>query len=871
MSYSKDSVLFHYGIKRLSGRYPWGSGSITSISNDLRKNGFTEKEIAESLGISTTELRNEKVYEKLFLKKQLKLNIKKKLEKQYSIQAISKELGVSPDRVRRLKKEIDENKKEIVENTANILKKSIEDFKYIDVGENINLYLGISETKLSNAIHFLTRGGNYKIHYLSQEQLGTGKKTSIKVLTKSDIPYSEVFKNKYKIKIPNYYSENKGIDYFTPTKIKNVSSNRIKVVYKDEGGSEKDGLIELRSSSKDLNLFPKKYAQVRIGVDGDKFLKGMAVNTENIPDGYDIVFYTSKKQTNSKNDVFKKQVEGHSPFGANFKQKFYIDSKGERVLSPVNIVNEEGDWAAWNRNLSAQFLSKQNPVLAKKQLKIAFDNLESEYKEILTIKNPVLKKHLLNDLSDKADSMAVHMKAANLSRQTTSVLIPSITTKQNEIYAPNFKNGDVVSLVRYPHGGIFEIPTLTVNNKNKEMRDLIGNDARDAVGINPKIARVLSGADFDGDTVIVLPNPHGKIKTSPAVEKLKNFDPRSEYPYSEGMKLMGENLKQLRMGGVSNLITDMTVRGAPTEEIIRAVRHSMVVIDATKHKLDWQQSYIDHGIESLKKKYQGRGNAGASTIISLSSSEQRVKQRKDHFHIDPKSGKKIYSYTNETYLDKKGRRIEKTTRSTKGYETDDAFKLSSGTIIENIYAEHANKLKNLANKARLETLKTKPIPYSPSARKNYIEQVNSLNSKLKLAQYNAPLERKAHILGEKLYRLKIKNNPDMSKSDKKKEKGRALITARSRLGAKKEVIIISPKEWEAIESGAIRPTKLRMILLNADQDQVKQLAVPKNSSGLSFIKEGRARVLLNSGYTIAEVSEALGVSQNLINSLSLGV
>lgn len=55
---------------------------------------------------------------------------------------------------------------------------------------------------------------------------------------------------------------------------------------------------------------------------------------------------------------------------------------------------------------------------------------------------------------------------------------------------------------------------------------------------------------------------------------------------------------------VSNLITDMTIKGATDEELCRAVKHSMVVIDAVKHKLGYKQSEIDNDIESLKKKYQ---------------------------------------------------------------------------------------------------------------------------------------------------------------------------------------------------------------------------------------------------------------------------
>lgn len=67
------------------------------------------------------------------------------------------------------------------------------------------------------------------------------------------------------------------------------------------------------------------------------------------------------------------------------------------------------------------------------------------------------------------------------------------------MYAPNYKDGETVALIRYPHGGTFEIPILTVNNKQAEGKRVLGNTPADAIGINSKVAGRLSGADFDGD------------------------------------------------------------------------------------------------------------------------------------------------------------------------------------------------------------------------------------------------------------------------------------------------------------------------------------------------------------------------------------
>ena len=189
-------------------------------------------------------------------------------------------------------------------------------------------------------------------------------------------------------------------------------------------------------------------------------------------------------------------------------------------------------------------------------------------------------------------------------------------------------------MVRFPHGGTFEIPTLTVNNKNKEAIDMLGKNPKDAVCINSKVAERLSGADFDGDTVLVIPvNSNVKIKTQAPLEGLKDFDNKKEYPYRPGMKILSEKSKGREMGVISNLITDMTLKGATNEELTRAVKHSMVVIDAPKHKLDYKKSESDNGIAALKKKYQsnvdefGNETHGASTLLSRASSPVRVPKR----------------------------------------------------------------------------------------------------------------------------------------------------------------------------------------------------------------------------------------------------
>lgn len=895
-----EDELMHYGTKRHSGRYPWGSGenpyqdsrSFLGVEKQLRKDGLSEKEIAGYFGMSVKQLRARKSNAK---NEEYAANVAeatKLKEKGYSNVAIGKKMGVPESTVRNWLKPGADQKATIATKTADMLKDAVSERKYIDVGGGVENQLNISRNQLDNAIEMLKQQG-YKIQYIQTEQLGTGKKTSIKVLTKDDVPYSEVSKNRAQIAYPGFYADNGGTELYKVAPPVSISSKRIKVKYAEDGGVDKDGVIELRRGVEDLNLGNARYAQVRIAVDGSHYLKGMAMYSDDMPDGYDIIFNTNKKRGTpmlgeGDNSVLKKmKSDQDNPFGATIRsddqlilcQNHYIGKDGKKHQSALNIVNEEGNWNTWRKSLSSQMLSKQNPTLAKKQLKLAYDLKQDEFDEIMSLTNPVIKKALLDKFADGCDSAAVHLKAAGLPRQASKVILPFPDMKENEIYAPSFRDGESVVLIRYPHGGTFEIPELRVNNKNKSAERLIHN-AQDAVGINPRVAERLSGADFDGDTVLVIPTGGTKIKTSRPLKGLEGFDPKTAYPAYEGMTKPGSKgsgfNKQRQMGDVSNLITDMTIKGANADEIAMAVRHSMVVIDAEKHNLNWRQSYIDNNIAALKEKYQGGKNRGASTLISRASSQANPLARKEI--TNPKkmtdaererflSGKKVYRETGETYTNKSGKVVKRTTRSTKMAEADDAYSLSSGTIMENIYAEHANKLKALANRSRRESYFTTPIPYNPQAKKSYSKEVSSLDIKLNTALKNRPLERKAQLLANAKVRMIRDANPDMDKDDIKKLKGRCLEEARIQTGAKKQQIQISDREWEAIQAGAISTNKLRQIINNSDLDTLKQLAMPRESKGLSTAKKARAKALEARGYTLAEIADALGVSTSTVQSV----
>lgn len=896
-----ENILIHYGMPRRSGRYPWGSGDnpfqhsgdFLSRIAELKSQGLSETEIAKSLNLSSTEYRAYKAIAKNERRALDVATAKGLREKGYSLNEIGEKMGFSNDSsVRSLLNEGSEARMNQAQKTAEFLKKQIEEKGMIDVGVGVERELGISKEKLNQALVILEAEG-YPVYGGGVPQVtNPGKQTNIKVICPPGTEHKDIYDYKNIHSVTDYISHDSGETY-DPKWVypKSMDSDRLQIRYAEEGGVDKDGVVEIRRGVDDLSLGTSHYAQVRILVDGTHYIKGMAVYSDDLPKGVDVLFNTNKKQGTPMKDVLKKiKDDPENPFGSLIKegivdpdkgdelkggQSYYYDKNGKKQLSLINKRAEEGDWGEWADKLPSQFLSKQNLSLVKKQLGLAAADKVSEFDEICSLTNPTVKKALLKSFADDCDSAAVHLQAAALPRQKYQVILPITSMKDTEVYAPNYKNGETVALVRYPHGGTFEIPILTVNNKQPEARKVLGTTPKDAVGINSKVAERLSGADFDGDTVMIIPcNSKGskiKITSTPPLKGLEGFDPKAEYPEKKGMKYMKNT--QTEMGKISNLITDMTLKGASQDELARAVRHSMVVIDAEKHKLDYKQSESDNGIASLKKKYQGRVDEdgryheGASTLISRSKSEVSVIKRQGSPIIDPKTGKQSWKMVDDPiYVDKKtGKTKTRTQPSTAMAETDDAHKLSSGHPIEVAYADYANQLKGLANKARKEMASSGKIAYSASAKKTYQQEVASLNAKLNLANANAPKERRAQVMANAKIASLRQEYPDMTKAEIKKASQRALTQARTSVGAHREPIKFTDREWEAIQAGAISPSKLEQMIPKVDSDNLKQYATPRATTQLSNAKISKINAMKNSGYSTSEIAEALGVSSSTVS------
>lgn len=933
-----------------SGDDPQRSKSFLTQVASLKKDGMTEPEIAKSMGLkNTTELRARRHMESE-AKYGAQVAMAARLRaKGYSDVAIAKRMDISPNTVKNILLPETQDRHKVNEATKKMLQEQADAKGMIDIGNASNLQLGVTRTKMDVSVAELVASKGYVVTEIQTPQLGTSNKTTVKILMSpstmeqarkeyvikdpdkwkgldketqdAKIAYLYASKNAGEVKMITDWSSDGGETYKSVQTPVSIDSKRVKVRFDDDepSGSSMDGVIQIRRGVPDLALPPDAhYAQVRVAVDGTHYMKGMAIYAEDMPKGVDIIYNSTKNSSAGKMAALKKMNEvvetpdgtkiyrdsdgsqKINEFGASIRQTTYFDKKGQEHQSALNIVGfagnqdsgVEGSWKTWSKTLSSQFLSKQPPELAKQQLGLDLLDSKDTFDQYMKITQPAVKQRLLDSFADECDSKAVHLKAAALPRQTSNVIIPIVSLKENECYSPSYRDGEQLALIRYPHAGVFEIPIVTNNTKNKEGIAVLGHKAVDAIGITPKTAEQLSGADFDGDTVIAIPYNPRLIKSSGALKALEGFNPKTAYPATPNMPRMTNVQKQREMGRVSNLITDMTVKGATESDIARAVKHSMVVIDAEKHNLNYKQSAIDNGINELKAKYQGgtvTNPRGAATLISRASSEERVGKRKaltkeqaaatgrtlvrkGPYSVDVQTGEKVFAYTKEGYTNNKGVFIEKLDGSSKMYEAKDARSLMSKNPkdIEIIYADYANSMKSLGDRARKESAAIKMTSQSKSAKGVYQDEVNSLNAKLRTALSNAPLERQVHLVGNKQLELRKTANPDMDPKQIKKLKGQILNDMRERIGANKQRIPITPKEWEAIEAGAISNSLLTQILNNTNLDVVQAYATPRTKITMSESKLERAKIYQQQGRTLAQISEALGVSVSAVSSALKG-
>lgn len=927
VSLDDRGALAHYGMPRRSGRYPWGSGEdpyqrsmdFTSRVQSLKKQGMREVDIVKAMGFKTTQELRDQYSTAVNEQRIRRMETARALLDDGKTQAeVARQMGIPESTLRSYLNEKSAARTTQAKAVAEGLKKLVDEKGMLDVGAGVERELNVSPEKLRQALSILKKEGYETFGGGLEQATNPGQQTNMKVLTSPGTQHKDIYAAFEKGKVApvvdyKVRQDADGNDILVKGFVypKSMDSSRLAIRYAEDGGNEKDGLVELRRGVEDLSLGESRYAQVRILVDNDRFIKGMAAYSDNLPDGVDVMFNTNKSQSVPMREVLKPiSDDPDNPFGSLIKEKggqsTYIDANGNEQLRLINKRADEGDWGEWSDSLPSQFLSKQPRSLIQKQLGLAIQDKQIEFDDIKALNNPTVKRIMLESFADDCDAAAVHLRAAALPRQKYQVIFPVKSLKDTEAYAPNYDDGETLALIRFPHGGTFEIPIVTVNNRNSEAKSFLGSNPQDAIGINSKVAARLSGADFDGDTVMAIPTGNVKISSTRPLGGLIGFDAKTQYGYdhieidADGEKhyfRAGKEFKKMRntgteMGKISNLITDMTLRGAKEEELERAVKHSMVVIDAAKHGLDHKQSYEDNGIAALRRYYMGRYDddgklisQGASTLISRASAQASTPRTigspkinqigKTWYDPSQPEGALIWEKFAEPYTVTKTHKItgkvtEKTVipskQSTQMAEVKDAFELSSGTVQERYYAEYANKMKALANEARKEQVYTGRLQRNATAAKAYSEEVESLKIALDMALKNAPRERQAQLIARSVVTAKKQANEDISAKELGKIAQQALASARLKVGAKRNPIVISNKQWEAIQAGAISDDILTKILRNSDVDIFRSLATPRERRVLSSGKQARLFSLKAGGATNAEIARALGISVTTVSS-----
>ena len=840
--------------------------------------------------------------------------------------------------------------KKILIDTLNEHTEDGKPYTFVDVGEGSEKYINVSQVLKDGAVSAIARENTDVFEHVIQvaQVNNSQQKTTVKFLVKVNDPSLTEGKSETEVKkaaaayLHQHYDEMApitssviGAAEGVPSSVRKVeypvsiSHERVMIGYSDDpvNGDDnlaKDGTMIIRPSAKDLTMTDcdtqtgvTHYAQVRIAVDDSHYCKGMAMygREDQFPPGVDVIFYTNKTSNKSWDKVlkeFKKTkdengnivVDKDNPFGADLKatgQRYYYDENGEKKMSAVNVLREEGDWNEYRKSLSAQFLSKQNLAFARNQLNTSIDNAKTQFDEIAAVKNAQVRNKLLEDFAESCDAKAIDLSAAATTGQLTQVLLPCPSLKSTtynddgsikeygHVYAPNYPDGHKLAIIRYPHANICEIPVLIVNNSNPEGKTQIGRGL-DAIGLPKSALDQLSGADTDGDTgtcidVTKLEELGLHVDTTKYFDELIGFDSKAAAPMtdvtvlnknwnarSDGTsgKTMSKRDRGLQMGRITNCISNMQkATGVTRDEMVRAMKYSMIVIDAYKHNLDWKGAEQEYGIKEIYDKYSS-GDKKAIWTVSKASTQGGLETQDFKYesytkadgtegqkkvYINTETGEKYWSYTGREYEKLKedpttgkktgtGEMVKATQKST-GMEDawrrgEDATALVSAynTPMEQEYAKYSNAMHDIANQARkMMVNNTETVVATAEVKAQYVNEVASLKAKLEVAQQNAPKERLAQMYAQAALKSWKANNPEDAKDSDMLKKKRTYFQnqARARTGANGSGtrVKISAKEYEAINAGAVPKNTVTDVLKRCDKNTLNKQAVPHDESAVS--------------------------------------
>lgn len=215
-----EEILMHYGMPKRSGRYPWGSGDnpyqhsgdFLSRVNELKKQGLSEKEVASSMGLTTSQLRTQVGLAKDERRSVDVATAKGLREKGYSLNEIADQMGYKNDSsVRSLLNEGSEARMNQAKKTADFLKKQVDEKGMIDVGVGVERELGVSKEKMKQALYILEMEG-YELYGGGVPQVtNPGKQTNIQVLCPPGTEHKEIYNFGEVHSVREYVSHDGGI------------------------------------------------------------------------------------------------------------------------------------------------------------------------------------------------------------------------------------------------------------------------------------------------------------------------------------------------------------------------------------------------------------------------------------------------------------------------------------------------------------------------------------------------------------------------------------------------------------------------------------------------------------------------------------
>lgn len=454
---SESNILEHYGTKRHSGRYPWGSGDnpyqhsgdFLSRVEVLKKKGLSEKDILESINdslpkeyqMSLSEFRVAKrtaIHERKT--SEYEQIHKLKDEDHLGWTEIANQLGMSESSVRSKYAGNADKKAQRAKNIAETLKKEVDKKGMIDVSEGANFALGVTDTELQDAAYTLEAEYGYKRYGVGIKQpTNNRQQTNIMVLAKPEFDQKYAYNHQEQIdSLGDYHTDDGGETFTKLQRPSSLDSSRVAIRYGDEGGLDKDGVMEIRRGVPDLDLGKSHYAQVRILVDGDHYLKGMAVYSDDLPDGVDVKLdYKRSEQENGIPELKQKwqirvDEEGAIHYGG---ASTLLSRRKQTVRVPerrgsVRVDKETGEYIY--KESGRTFT---DPKTGKERKAEDTVSLISETKDARTLSSGTIQENLYADFSNKLKAMAnqarkeaVNMKGLEYSPSAAKTYAPEVAS-----------------------------------------------------------------------------------------------------------------------------------------------------------------------------------------------------------------------------------------------------------------------------------------------------------------------------------------------------------------------------------------------------------------------------------------------------------